>query len=184
MDRQTIRILSWWPQWTFRASGIKIFYRPYWLWVDLYDNWWLLKAMSHDATSFMIFGFMKPVSPWDRAKNVMQGKVPCDCFYDRALLYMYSYDVFRETFPNYTIIFPIISVQWGKHTFIFSEHMVTIFTYQKHTTCTSIQYNPCVKCERYTLINIITTSKCRWKNCMSVIGNCLLCLLVNGTRRS
>ena len=31
------------------------------------------KALSHDATSFMKFGFMKPVSPCDRAKNVLQG---------------------------------------------------------------------------------------------------------------
>ena len=33
----------------------------------------LMKAMSHDATSFIGFGFMKPVSLFDRAKNVLQG---------------------------------------------------------------------------------------------------------------
>ena len=46
-----------------------------------------LKAMSHDATSLMRFGFMKPVSPCDRAKTCCKGlfKVLCDCFYDRAL---------------------------------------------------------------------------------------------------
>ena len=31
-----------------------------------------LKVMLHDATSLMIFGFMKLVSPCDRAKNVSQ----------------------------------------------------------------------------------------------------------------
>ena len=31
-----------------------------------------LKAVSHDATSLMRFGFVKLVSPCDRAKNVQQ----------------------------------------------------------------------------------------------------------------
>ena len=31
-----------------------------------------VKAVSHDATSLMGFGFMKPVSPCDRAKNMLQ----------------------------------------------------------------------------------------------------------------
>ena len=59
-----------------------------------------LKAMTHDATSFMGFGFMKPVSQCDGAKTCCKGllKVPCDCFYDRALLY--SCNVFHETFLN------------------------------------------------------------------------------------
>ena len=45
--------------------------------------------MSHDATRCIGFGFMKPVSSCVRAKACCKRllKVPCDCFYDRALLY-------------------------------------------------------------------------------------------------
>ena len=105
-----------------------------------------LKAVSQDAISLMRFGFMKLVSPCDRAKTCRKRllKVPCDCFYDRALLY--SCNSFRATFPYQPIRFSIISVQWGKTNFIFSAHMVTIFTYHIHT---SIYYNTCVKCERH-----------------------------------
>ena len=35
-------------------------------------NFAALKAVSHDATSLMRFGFMKLVSPCDRAKHVSQ----------------------------------------------------------------------------------------------------------------
>ena len=97
-----------------------------------------IKSMSHDATSFMGFGLMKPVSSCYRARTCFKRllKVSFDCFNDRTLLY--SCNVFRERFPNKPIIFPIISVLWEKPTFIFSEHMVTIFTYHIHT---SIQNN-------------------------------------------
>ena len=37
------------------------------------NNNWGLKAMSHDATSFMGLGFMKPVKPCDRAKTCCKG---------------------------------------------------------------------------------------------------------------
>ena len=90
---------------------------------------------------------MKLVSPCDRAKTCRKRllKVPCDCFYDRAQLY--SCNLFHATFPFQPIRFSIISVQWGKPTFIFSEYMVTIFItiYILESIC----YNTCVKCDRY-----------------------------------
>ena len=63
-----------------------------------------IKVMSHGASSFMGLGFKKPISPCDRTKTCCRIllEAPCDCFYDRALLY--SYNVFRETFPNMFII--------------------------------------------------------------------------------
>ena len=89
-----------------------------------------LKAVSHDATSLMRFGFMKLVSPCDRAKTCRKRllKVPCDCFYDRALLY--SCNLFHATLPYRPIRFSIISVQsGGGATFIYRKHMVTILPY-------------------------------------------------------
>ena len=133
-------------------------------------------AVSHDATSLTRIGFMKPVSPCDRAKNVLQDilKVPCDCCYDRALLY--SCNLFRATFPYQPIRFSIISVERGKPTFIFIEHMVTIYI----LVCNKILASN----SKDILINSMTTSKHRsLKNCLSVRGNCLLCLLVNVTGR-
>ena len=76
-----------------------------------------VKAVSHDATSLMRFGFIKLVSPCDRAKTCRKRllKVPCDCFYNSALLF--SCNLFRATFPYQQIRFSIISVQWGKTNF-------------------------------------------------------------------
>ena len=84
---------------------------------------------------------MKLVSPCDRAKNVSQEtfKSPMRLFYDRALLYSCNLSLSANQILDY------FSSMGGKPTFIFSEHMVTIFTYHIQTR---IYYNTCVKCER------------------------------------
>ena len=110
--------------------------------------------MSHGASSFTGLGFMKPVSPWRGPKLVASPvrlflRLSSALFLQRVAL----------DFPDKPINLPVFSVQWGKVTFIFSEHMVTLFTYHVYT---SIQYKYCVECKGYiNKINIITTSKHR-----------------------
>ena len=77
--------------------------------------------------------------------------------------------------------FRLFQFNRGKPTFIYSEHMVTIFTYHIHT---SIYYNTCVKCERYInkynndfkIKKLIELYECEREYC-------LLCLFVYGTGR-
>ena len=90
-----------------------------------------LKAVSHDVTSFMRFDLMKSVSPCDRATHVARDCCKRLASCDFSLSANQILDYFSSM---------------GKQAFINSEYMVTIFTYQIHT---SIQCNPCVKCERY-----------------------------------
>ena len=56
-------------------------------------------------------------------------KVPCDCYYDRALLFPCDFSLSANQIFDY----------------FSSEHMVTIFIYHIHTSI----YNTCVKCGRY-----------------------------------
>ena len=133
----------------------------------------------NDTTSFMRFGFMKRVSPCDRAKNVLQ-----ETFKSLTVFTIEHCSILATCFVR---LFPIsqsnsrlFQFNGGKPFFIFSEHVVTIFTY--YILVFNIILASNAKDISINIINDFKTKKL--KELYECERNCLLCLLVNGTWRS
>ena len=123
--------------------------------ISLNKIWYTYTALIPTNMMFSLLNkwkfWIKCVS-WTNDQNIGEGctvyrymSFPCDCFFTIEHCSILA-TFFVRLFPISQSDSRLFQFNGGKPTFIFSEHMVTIFTYHIHT---SLYYNTCVKCERY-----------------------------------